>query len=83
MTPAQKRAETIRKNKEQAARMALVYAENERIVAGGKCPHCGSGLKRNLALSGWWQCEQYGSDGFRARNQDPQCPKSGQWFVRS
>lgn len=45
----------------------------QQIVAGGKCPQCGSGLRRNLALTGWWQCEQYGADGFRARSEDPAC----------
>jgi len=48
-------------------------AECRAILATGKCPECGSALKRNLSLSGWWQCEQYGTTGFRARDNDPQC----------
>ena len=47
--------------------------ENRAILATGVCPKCGSALKRNLSLTGWWQCEQFGSVGFRARDNDPQC----------
>jgi len=43
------------------------------IVQTGKCPDCGSGLRRNLSLAGWWQCEQYGAESFRARPQEPSC----------
>lgn len=59
--------------------MEALKQETTQIVASGKCPHCGSKLKRNLSLSGWWQCEQYGSEQFRARPQDPAC--SWQGFV--
>ena len=46
----------------QSARFAVASA----IVAGGKCPDCGQGLRRNSALTGWWQCTGYGAPGFRA-----------------
>lgn len=46
-------------------RMAKIHAEAERIVAGGRCPKCGTGLRRNNALNGWWQCDRYGMDHFR------------------
>lgn len=36
------------------------------IVATGVCPQCGSPLRRNSAMTGWWQCSQYGAVGFRA-----------------
>ena len=42
-----------------------VYGGAKAIVETRKCPQCGSGLKRNIALAGWWQCEQYGSEQFR------------------
>lgn len=42
-------------------------------VTRGTCPRCGSPLRRNLALAGWWQCEQFGTEGFRARSNDPSC----------
>jgi len=36
-------------------------AEANRIVATGKCPRCGSPLKRNNSLAGWWQCSAVGA----------------------
>ncbi len=55
------------------ARMEAAYAEARLIVATGKCPRCGSALKRNLSITGWWQCEQFGAPTFRKRPNDPQC----------
>jgi len=49
------------------------HKEAQAIVATGKCPRCGKGLKRNLALPGWWQCEQYGAPRFRADPEGPEC----------
>ena len=40
---------------------------------GGKCPQCGRPLKRNLAITHWWQCEQYGAEGFRKDSSAPAC----------
>jgi ribosomal protein L37AE/L43A len=69
MTAAERRAQQIRR--------AAALAETEAVVARGKCPQCGSGLRRNLALSGWWQCEQYGATSYRARPDDPSCSWQG------
>lgn len=33
--------------------------QNREIVRAGKCPDCGSPLKRNNSLAGWWQCVAY------------------------
>ncbi len=55
------------------ARMEAAYVEARSIVATGKCPRCGSALKRNLSLLGWWQCEQFGAVTHRKRPNDPQC----------
>jgi hypothetical protein len=41
------------------------HEEAARIVATGKCPNCGAGLVRNLALAGWWQCGAHGEPSFR------------------
>lgn len=57
----------------QAAELAISYAKTEKIVLAGKCPTCGAKLKRNYALTGWWQCEQYGAIGFRANPNLPSC----------
>lgn len=56
------------------ARREARVAEAHAIVAAGTCPMCGSRLRRNLSLAGWWQCEQYGAEGFRARPEAPSCP---------
>ena len=56
------------------------YEAVEAIVRTGTCPDCGSALKRNLALDGWWSCEQRGDGHFRARPNDPRC--SWQGFTR-
>lgn len=55
------------------ARMEAARAEARRIVATGCCPECGSKLRRNTSIAGWWQCDQLGSTQFRARPQDPPC----------
>ena len=55
------------------AEHAVRIAENQAIVAKGACPTCGRQLKRNLALTGWWQCEQYGSGHFKADQDAPSC----------
>jgi len=56
-----------------AARRAANYAVQAEIVATGNCPVCGAAIRRNLSLAGWWQCSQYGADGFRADSSKPAC----------
>ena len=56
-----------------AAKMDRLHEEARAIVATGKCPHCGSGLRRNLSITGWWTCEQFGAETHRARPNDPDC----------
>jgi hypothetical protein len=60
------RADRKAAREEHRARMARIHAEAAVIVATGKCPQCGQPLRRNLALTGWWQCSGYGAEGFRA-----------------
>mgnify|MGYP001612573920 FL=1 len=48
-------------------------AEARRIVATGKCPTCGRPLRRNLSMTGWWQCEQLGAETHRADPLLPSC----------
>ena len=66
MSSKEQREETKR-------RMDKIHTEAKAIVAVGKCPDCGRALKRNLSMSGWWQCEQYGSKQFRAEPAKPSC----------
>lgn len=68
---------TIATRKERAARLEAIRQQTREIVLDGTCPNCGSGLRRNLALTGWWQCEQFGTEQFRARPEDAQCSWQG------
>ena len=77
MTRGQKAAETRRRNAASRARLEQAEAKTRAIVATGKCPLCGSNLRRNLALPGWWQCEQFGEEWFRARPNEPGCKWQG------
>ena len=51
--------------KEHQARLGAIHAEALRIVATGVCPQCGTPLRRNNALAGWWQCGAYATPSFR------------------
>lgn len=66
--------------KASQARIEVAQAETRAIVKKERCFECGSGIKRNLALPGWYQCEQYGAEGFRKDPTKPQC--SWQGFTR-
>lgn len=55
------------------SRRAKRVAEAVEVVRSGKCPHCGAGLRRNNSMSGWWQCEQFGAEGFRKDDNKPSC----------
>jgi len=68
-----------RQAERKAARERVEAAKRQAqaIVRSGRCPDCGSDLRRNSALAGWWQCEQYGDGHFRARPADPPCNWQG------
>ena len=53
--------------------MDTLHAEARKTVETGTCPRCGSGLHRNFAIAGWWQCDRFGAGTFRTRQQDPEC----------
>lgn len=55
------------------AHINALREEARRVVEKGVCPRCGSGLRRNLSLAGWWTCEQRGAETHRARPLDPNC----------
>ena len=65
MTKASKAADKAKRD----ARIAEAIA----VVSSNCCPQCGSGIRRNLALTGWYQCEQYGAEGFRKDSTKPSC----------
>lgn len=66
-----KHASACRACEREAREQSLRKARS--IVQQGVCPDCGRKLKRNLALAGWWQCEQFGAEGFRADPNQPSC----------
>jgi len=76
MTTMERRA---RKEEREAAakRIAEAQAETRRIVKTGACPQCGSKLRRNLSLAGWYQCEQLGAVTHRARPNEAPCSWQG------
>ena len=55
------------------AKMEAQRAEAIRIVTAGKCPQCGEGFRQNLAMTGWYQCVQFGAEGFRKDASKPSC----------
>lgn len=56
-----------------AARLEECQKLAREVVKAGKCPTCGAGLRYNGSITGWWQCEQYGSVGFRKDANKPAC----------
>lgn len=71
------RAERKAERAASEARIAAAHTETRLIVASGVCPQCGSALRNNLSITGWWQCRQYGAVGFRADNSKPACSWQG------
>ena len=61
----------------EKVRMDAIHAEVTAIVVAGICPYCGSGIGRNSALTGWYQCHQYGAPGFREDATKPACSWQG------
>ena len=60
--------------KQYREKMDQLHRKAVAIVATGKCPECGRKIVRNMSLSGWWQCSQFGAIGFRADAEQPSCP---------
>ena len=74
LTKAQKasaRQEEEAKRQERLAEVRLAFIKG--------CPLCGATIKRNLSMTGWYQCSQLGAVGFRADAEKPSC--SWQTFV--
>lgn len=58
-------------------RLTKIHADVTAVVRTGKCPSCGAGLRRNISITGWWQCAQVGAEGFRADSTKPSCSWQG------
>ena len=61
----------------QAGRIAEYQIEAQEALRHNVCPLCGKGVRQNLALNGWVQCEQFGADGFRKDDNQPSCEWQG------
>jgi hypothetical protein len=66
------KAEKVRIATENAAKRAIRCEEVRQALEHG-CPCCRAKIKRNLSLTGWWQCSQFGAVGFRADATKPSC----------
>lgn len=70
-----------------AAELAADIERDERVersrqeardaIQANKCPQCGRPVRRNLSITGWIQCSQFGSVGFRANAELPPCEWQG------
>ncbi len=60
-----------------ANKMESIHAAVKAVVALGRCPDCGRGLRRNTSMTGWWQCEQNGAEQFRKFPTEPPCSWQG------
>lgn len=58
-------------------RIAEEQAATRAVVAKGVCPVCGAAVRRNLSITGWYQCEQLGAEGFRKDASKPSCSWQG------
>lgn len=47
------------------ARIEAAHKEAQKALKENRCPVCGRGVRRNLSLTGWVQCEQLGTEQFR------------------
>lgn len=78
MDITERRARAAEKKAAQA-RMQAQREATAAVVAANCCPQCGCTVHRNLALTGWYQCDRYGSPGFQVI-AGPSC--SWQGFTR-
>jgi len=65
------------KRSKSRKRLEAAHEATRRVVETGHCPDCGAGLRRNLSLAGWVQCEQFGAEGFRKDSSKPACEWQG------
>lgn len=66
-----------RAREESTARVQAAITAARTAVAVNACPECGRPLCRNSAIAGWWQCSQFGAEGFRADATQPSCNWQG------
>lgn len=62
---------------ERDERVAAGRLEAITAVQSNRCPQCGRPVRRNLSITGWIQCSQFGADTHRADKSQPACPWQG------
>lgn len=77
MTKTEQRIAKKAQELARTARIAAGHMEAQAALASGKCPTCGAGVRRNLSLTGWVQCDQFGAEGFRKDSSKPSCSWQG------
>lgn len=55
----------------EAARSTQLRTEGLAQIQSGRCPNCGQPIRRNLAITDWFQCAGYGAEGFRDAGSKP------------
>ena len=68
---------TQTERKAHQERIEMLKEQVQAIVNTGICPECKADLKRNLSMTGWWQCEQLGAVGFRKDPTKSSCNWQG------
>ncbi len=58
-------------------RMRAANQEARTAVSTNTCPKCGGNVHRNLSLTGWIQCDGFGSEGFRKNANAVPCSWHG------
>jgi hypothetical protein len=58
-------------------RIAKAQAEAQDALRSNCCPTCGRKVTRNLSITGWVQCSQFGAVGFRADANAAPCGWQG------
>ena len=74
---ARKMAATKAERAASRARIEAAQAATRAVVESGTCPTCGAGVHRNLSLTGWWQCDQFGAETHRKDAAKPACSWQG------
>ncbi len=59
------RRQAVAERKAARERIEAAIARAREVVATGTCPDCGTTLRRNNAIAGWWECGARPCEDFR------------------
>jgi hypothetical protein len=80
MVTKAERAAKAAERKASAERRIQSLIRNKAILVGRVCPVCGCGLRRNMSMTGWWQCNALGAVGFQTGDGIGKTPCHFQFF---